>query len=81
MKKVLLAVALAAVAGVSLAQAARRPTSSERGRILAAIKLDFDQFDQKTRAFTGRVAFGSGQPRVSTADRHWARCPDSDLEC
>jgi hypothetical protein len=75
MQKVLLAVVLAAVVGVSLAQGARRPTSSERSRILAAIKLDLDQFDQKTKSFTGRIALGYGQPRVSTVDRHWAVAP------
>jgi hypothetical protein len=60
MKTVVLAIAVAAVVVVSFAQAARRPTPSERSRILAAIKLDFDQLDQKTKTFTGRITFGSG---------------------
>jgi hypothetical protein len=75
MTKMLLAVTIVAVVGVSLAEAARGPTSNERSRILGAIKLDFDRLDQTTKSVTGRIALGYGQPRVSSVDRHWATAP------
>jgi hypothetical protein len=74
-RTLLLVVAILAVSGISLAEAARGPTSTERSRILAAIKLDFDQLDQKTKSITGRIKLGYGRIRVSTVDRHWALAP------
>lgn len=53
----------------------RRPTTTERSQILAAIKRDFDQLDVQTKGATGRIKFGYGLPRVSTVDRHWAAVP------
>lgn len=74
-KALLVGVAVLAVSGISLAEAARRPTITERSRILAAIKFDFDRLDVQTKAVTGRIKLGSGPTRISTVDRHFAVAP------